>query len=116
MILADAGGGLDQSLIGAILQSAGTGTAIIVVLLLLGIINTKSYTTRVEQEADRWHQAFEAKDAEVTELRAGLAVQAERADAAVKAAQRATEVLERLQTRAADAPDPPPEIRQHRRS
>jgi hypothetical protein len=116
-VIAESATGVDASLIGTILQSAGTGTAIIVVLLLLGIINTKSYTDRVEKEADRWHDAYDAKNAEVTELRAELAVQAARAEAAVAAAQRTADVLDRLQMRAADVAVPPPtELRQPRRS
>jgi hypothetical protein len=113
-ILADGSSGVDASLIGTILQSAGTGTAIIVVLLLLGIVNTRSYTARIEQEADRWHAAYEAKDKEAAELRTELAVQAERAGAAVAAAQRTADVLERLQARTLDA-DPQAQGRQPRR-
>ena len=97
LILADTA--VDATLIGTILQSAGTGTAIIVVLILIGAIAPRSYVTRVEADADRWHAAYEAKDREAGELRAALAVQTERADAAVQAAQRSADILERLQPR-----------------
>jgi len=90
---------MDSSLVGSILQSAGSGTAIIVVLLLLGIISPKAYTTRVEAESDKWYKAWEASRGEVEELRRELAVQAERTDNAVAAAQRNTEILERFQRR-----------------
>src|SRR5215468_4428833 len=93
------GGGVDSSLIGSILQSAGAGTAIIVVLMLIGIISPKSYTDRVEAEADKWYKAWDESRAEVDELRRALAVQAERTDAAVSTAQHSAALLDRLQTR-----------------
>jgi hypothetical protein len=90
---------VDSTLVGSILQSAGAGTAIIVVLILLGIISPRSYITRVEAEADQWHKAWEASRAEVEELRRTLAVQSERTDNALAAAQRSAETLERFQMR-----------------
>jgi len=90
---------MDSSLVGSILQSAGSGTAIIVVLLLLGIISPKAYTTRVEAESDKWYKAWEDSRSEVDELRRELAVQTERTDNAVATAQRNNEILERLQWR-----------------
>src|SRR5215475_3039217 len=57
---------MDSSLVGSILQSAGSGTAIIVVLLLLGIISPKAYTTRVEAESDKWYKAWEDSSGEVS--------------------------------------------------
>jgi phosphoenolpyruvate-protein kinase (PTS system EI component) len=90
---------VDSTLVGSILQSAGAGTAIIVVLILLGIISPRSYVTRVEAEADKWYKAWEASRTEVEELRRTLAVQAERTDNAIAAAQRSTETLERFQMR-----------------
>jgi len=90
---------MDSSLVGSILQSAGSGTAIIVVLLLLGIISPKAYTTRVEAESDKWYKAWEDSRSEIDELRRELAVQTERTDNAVATAQRNNEILERLQWR-----------------
>jgi len=90
---------MDSSLVGSILQSAGSGTAIIVVLLLLGIISPKAYTTRVEAESDKWYKAWEDSRSEVEELRRELAVQTERTDNAVATAQRNNEILERFQRR-----------------
>ena len=90
---------MDSSLVGSILQSAGSGTAIIVVLLLLGIISPKAYTSRVEAESDKWYKAWEDSRSEIDELRRELAVQTERTDNAVATAQRNNEILERLQWR-----------------
>jgi hypothetical protein len=101
------GPGVDSSLISAVLQSAGAGTAIIVVLLLLGILSTKGYTQRVEQDAERWFAAYEASRSEVEELRKSLAVQTSRADQAVETARHATDILERLQVSASGAAEAP---------
>ncbi len=90
---------MDSTLVGSILQSAGAGTAIIVVLILLGIISPRSYTVRVESEAEKWYKAWEASRAEVEELRRALAVQTERTDNAIESAKQATAVLERLRDR-----------------
>ena len=114
-LIAESGGSLDSSLIGAVLQSAGTGTAILVVLFLLGLVVPKSYAARVEKEADQWRAAFEAKDRELTEIRSTLAVQTDRADNAILAAQRSAEVLERLQRRSdPDVAEGPAPIRRPR--
>lgn len=90
---------MDKSLIGVILSNAGVGTAIIVVLILLGILSPKNYTQRVEKEAERWHAAYEASRTENEELRKTVAVHADRAQAATDAAQHSADVLERLVTR-----------------
>jgi hypothetical protein len=99
---------VSDSLIAAILQSGGIGTAIIVVLIMLGFLDPKKYTDRLEQEADRWRTAYEASRAENEELRRQTAVHADRAEVAAQVAQRATETLERLieRTSHADAPTP----------
>jgi len=110
------GGGVDSTLIGSILQSAGAGTAIIVVLILIGIISPKSYTDRVEAEADKWYKAWEASRTEVDELRRALAVQGERTDNAVAAAQQSAALLERFQARMGDVAETPPPQIHHRRS
>ena len=108
------GGGVDSTLIGSILQSAGAGTAIIVVLILIGIISPKSYTDRVEAEADKWYKAWEASRTEVDELRRALAVQGERTDNAVAAAQQSAALLERLQTGIPDVAEAPAHIHPRR--
>lgn len=110
-----AGSGVD--LTGSILQSAGAGTAIIVVLLLTGVISPKSYTERVEAESAKWYEAWEASRKEVDELRRALAVQTERTDAAVATAQRNTELLEQFSRRMPDVASPhtPTQIRPSRR-
>jgi len=110
------GGGVDSTLIGSILQSAGAGTAIIVVLMLIGIISPRSYTDRVEKEADKWYKAWEESRTEVDELRRGLAIQSERTDNAVAAAQQSAALLDRLQARMPDVDTaPPPQIHPRRR-
>ena len=98
---------MDSSLVGAIFQSAGAGTAIIVVLLLLNIVSTKPYTKRVEDEADKWHAAWERSQEENAELRKAVSAQTARGDTAAEMATRLTDVLERLQERQRDGPVPP---------
>lgn len=110
-----AAGTVSADLIGVILQSAGTGTAIIVVLIILGVLSPKSYTARLEKEAAQWHAAFEASRAEAGEKDKIIAVQTARADAAVEAAQRTADILDRLQARNSDVV-PIETQRPHRRS
>lgn len=102
---------VDSGILTAVLSSAGAGTAIIVVLLLTGILVTKSYLERVEHEAENWRTAYEAeKQARETErhandeLRATALVQSQRADAAVETAKLAQALLEDIRKRTADAP------------
>lgn len=90
---------MDSSVITAVFQSAGAGTALIVVLVLLGLLAPRNYIARVEREADRWHAAYTKSDEEAEELRKALAVQVERADNATATALRQAEILERLQSR-----------------
>lgn len=90
---------IDSSIIAQILQSAGAGTAIMLILLLLGIVQPKSYVQRVEKEADQWHAAYEAQLAANSEKDKALASERSRADAAVETAKIATEVLEGLRGR-----------------
>jgi hypothetical protein len=85
---------VDSTIIGAILQNAGVGAAIMVVLILSGIIDPSRTTKRAEEEAERWHKAWEASQAENTELRLTVAAQTSRADTAVEATKRLTEILE----------------------
>lgn len=82
---------VDSSLLGAILSSAGAGTALICVLLLTGILATRVYVQRLEKEADSWRAAYEAEraaratDHDATEeLRRAVVAQTQRADAAVE--------------------------------
>jgi hypothetical protein len=102
---------VDTAVIAAVLQSAGAGTAIIVVLIMLGFLDPKKYTQRIEREADKWARAYEASRAENEELRRQVAVQSERADNATQVAQRATETLERLIDRGSHAQETPAAVR-----
>jgi predicted Holliday junction resolvase-like endonuclease len=93
---------VDSGILTAVLSSAGAGTAIIVVLLLTGILVTKSYLERVEHEAEK--QARETERHANDELRATALVQSQRADAAVETAKLAQALLEDIRKRTADAP------------
>jgi hypothetical protein len=105
------GGSVDTSLIGSILQNAGIGTAIIVVLVLLGILDPARYTKAAEADRDKWHAAYEASRAENDELRKALAAQTARGDAANETAQHLTEVIERLQARSDASSETPAPFR-----
>lgn len=101
---------IDSGIITAILSSAGTGTAIIVVLILTGILVTRQAMQRVEKDADDWKTAYEkeraARETERKagdELRAANIVQTQRADAAVETAKLARELLEDLRRRTHEA-------------
>jgi hypothetical protein len=98
---------VSDTVISAILQSAGTGTALIVILIMLGFLDPRKYTQRLEKEADQWMTAYEDSRKENEELRNQVAIHAERADQAAKVAQRATETLERLLERGSDVQAPP---------
>jgi hypothetical protein len=99
------GSSVDTSLIGSILQNAGVGTAIIVVLVLVGVLDPARYTKAAEADRDKWHAAYEKLREEGEELRRALAAQTARGDAANETAQRLTDVVERLQVKG-DAPLP----------
>jgi hypothetical protein len=97
---------VDSGILNAVLASAGSGTALIVILLLTGLLATKSLTERLERDAADWKSAFEAeRNARETErnandeLRATALVQAQRADAAVETARLAQALLEDLRKR-----------------
>jgi hypothetical protein len=97
---------VDSGTIAAILASAGSGTAVIVILILTGIMATRQEVTRLEKEAADWKAAYEAERAAREterkagdELRAANIVQAERADAAVETAKLTRELLEDLRRR-----------------
>ncbi len=103
---------VDSSILSTVLASAGSGTAIIVVLILSGILRTGQEVKRIEKDADNWKAAYEgergARETERKandELRAAAMVQAQRADAAVETAKLATALLEDLRRkRIIDAP------------
>ena len=88
---------VDSSLIGAILQNAGVGCAIMVVLILTGVLDTARNTKRAEDESAKWYEAWQKSQQVVVELREALATQTERANAAVEATARLTDIIERAQ-------------------
>lgn len=101
---------VDSGILATILASAGSGTAIIVVLILTGMLYTKPLVDRLERDSGDWKAAYEAeKNARETErsandqLRAAALVQSQRADAAVETAKLATALLDDLRKRT-DAP------------
>jgi pyruvate/2-oxoglutarate dehydrogenase complex dihydrolipoamide acyltransferase (E2) component len=101
---------VDSGIITAILSTAGSGTALIVVLIVLGILRTAQEAKRLEKDAADWQAAYQAeRTARETErktgdeLRATVLAQTERADAAVETAKLARELLEDLRRRT-DAP------------
>jgi hypothetical protein len=97
----------DSAVLTAIVQSAGAGTAIIVVLLLLGLLVTGKSAQRTEKEADSWKTAYEAELAAHQKTRDALVVANERAEAAVEAARITKELLGYIQQqRGTHGPDP----------
>ena len=95
---------VDSSLLSGVLASAGAGTALIVIMLLTGILNTKRYTDRVEQDAAYWKAAFEAEQKVSAAARAAADAAARRADAAVEVAALTKELLEDLRRRTSASP------------
>lgn len=93
----------DSSLLSGILGSAGAGTALIVVMLITGILNTRRYTDRVEKDAAYWKAAFEAEQKVSAAARAAAAAASQRADAAVEVAQLTKSLMEDLRRRTTDA-------------
>lgn len=85
----------DSTIIGAILQNAGVGCAIMVVLLVTGVLDVARNTKRAEDEAARWYEAWKTSQDVIVELREALATQTERANASVEAAARLTSIIER---------------------
>src|SRR6266849_3760661 len=92
----------DSSLLAQVVSSAGAGTALIVVLILTGILNTSRYTGRVEAEARHWKEAFEAERQLSTAKDAAVTAAVIRADAAVEVAKLTRELLQDLR-RSTDA-------------
>ena len=94
----------DSSVLTQVISSAGAGTALIVVLILTGILNTSRYTDRVEAEGKRWKQAYDA-ERQLSEAKdAALAAAVTRADAAVEVASLTKELLEDLRRRTDEIP------------
>jgi hypothetical protein len=85
---------MDAALIGAILQNAGVGAAIMVVLILTGVVDPARNTKRAEEDAQRWHSAWEKSQEENTELRMTVSAQTMRADTAIEATKRLTDILD----------------------
>lgn len=99
---------VDSSLISTIIASAGSGTALIVVLILTGILNTSRYTDRVEAEGKRWKQAYDAERQLGAAKDAALAAAVSRADAAVEVATLTKELLQDLRRRTDAIPERAP--------
>lgn len=83
----------------AILQSAGAGTAVMVLLILFGILSPRTFVQRLEREADGWQAAYETERSAHDETRRTLGIQTQRADAAVEAAKLTGELLNDLRRR-----------------
>jgi hypothetical protein len=98
----------DSSILSQVVSSAGAGTALIVVLILTGILNTSRYTDRVEAEGKRWKEAYDAERQLSTAKDAALAAAVTRADAAVEVASLTKELLEDLRRRTDAIPNRPP--------
>lgn len=89
----------DSSLLNGILGSAGAGTALIVIMLLTGVLNTARYTRRVEDDASYWRAAYE-KERQVSAAKdEAVAAAVQRADAAVEVAQLTKDLLQDLRRR-----------------
>jgi hypothetical protein len=84
----------DSEILTAIVQSAGAGTAIIVILLLLNLLSTRWYTRRIEGEADAWKAAYERERDAHQVTRDALVRANDRAEAAVESARVTKELLE----------------------
>lgn len=94
----------DSTLLGQILGSAGAGTALIVIMLLTGILNTARYTKRVEDDAAWWKAAYE-KERQVSAAKdEAVAAAVQRADAAVEVAQLTKDLLQDLRRRTGETP------------
>ena len=98
----------DSSVLTQVVSSAGAGTALIVVLILTGILNTSRYTDRVEAEGKRWKEAYDAERQLGAAKDAALAAAVTRADAAVEVASLAKELLEDLRRRSDATQERPP--------
>jgi hypothetical protein len=98
----------DSSILAQVLASAGSGTALIVVLILTGILNTSRYTDRVEAEGKRWKEAYDAERQLGAAKDAALAAAVTRADAAVEVATLTKELLQDLRRRTDAIPERAP--------
>jgi hypothetical protein len=104
---------VDPSIVTAVLSTTGTGTGVVVALIISGVLRTGQEVKRLEKETDDWKAAYKGeKEARETdrkandELRGAALVQSQRADAAVETAKLATAFLNDIRKRA-DAPSPP---------
>jgi hypothetical protein len=89
----------DSSILTQVFSSAGAGTALIVILILTGILNTSRYTDRVEAEGKHWKEAYEAERQLSVAKDAAVTAAVSRADAAVEVAALTKELLEDLRRR-----------------
>lgn len=85
---------VDSGFLAAIISSAGAGTAIICVLLITGILSTRSYTSRVEKDAADWKAAYDDERKAHQATRDALVLGNERTEAAVEAAKLTRMLLE----------------------
>lgn len=95
---------VDSSLLQGVLASAGAGTALIVIMILTGILNTRRYTDRVEKDAAYWRAAYEAEQKVSEAAREAAAAAVLRADAAVEVAALTKDLLTDLRRRTDEAP------------
>ena len=98
----------DSSVLTQVISSAGAGTALIVVLILTGILNTSRYTDRVEAEGKRWKEAYDAERQLSAAKDAALAAAVTRADAAVEVASLTKELLQDQRRRTDEMPERAP--------
>jgi hypothetical protein len=89
----------DTTILNSILGSAGAGTAIICVLILTGLLNTKRYTDRVEKDAAYWKGVAEIERKVSDTAQAAAAAAVLRADAAVEVAALTKDLLTDLRRR-----------------
>jgi hypothetical protein len=90
---------IDTSLLSGILASAGAGTALIVIMILTGILNTRKYTDRVEADAQYWKEAAGAERQASAAKDAAVTAAMQRADSAVEVAVLTKELLDDLRRR-----------------
>jgi hypothetical protein len=90
---------VDSSLLTGVLSSAGAGTALIVIMLLTGLLNTRRYVDRIEKDADIWKAAYEKEQQVSAAAREAAAAAVLRADAAVEVAALTKDLLTDLRRR-----------------
>jgi hypothetical protein len=90
---------VDSSLLTGVLSSAGAGTALIVIMLLTGLLNTRRYVDRIEKDSDYWKAAYEKEQQVSATARETAAAAVRRADAAVEVAALTKDLLQDLRRR-----------------